>query len=91
MESVLPGQVVVSKAGRDAGKKFVVVSIINEIYVQIADGELRKIEKPKKKKLKHLRITHYVIDHIRQSLENNIRVTNAEIRKALNEITLDLQ
>jgi ribosomal protein L14E/L6E/L27E len=91
MESVLPGQVVVSKAGRDAGRKFVVVRIINELYVEIADGDLRKIEKPKKKKLKHLRITGHVIDHIRQNIENNVRVTNAEIRKALAELAIELQ
>lgn len=91
MESVLPGQVVVSKAGRDAGRKFVVVSIINELYVEIADGDLRKIEKPKKKKLKHLRITGHVIDHIRQNIENNVRVTNAEISKALAELAIELQ
>lgn len=91
MESVFPGQVVVSKAGRDAGRKFVVVSIVNDLYLEIADGDLRKIEKPKKKKLKHIRTTDHVIEQIRHKLENNVRVSNAEIRKALAELTIELQ
>ena len=49
------GQFVLSIAGRDKGKIFVVTEIIDENYVMIADGMLRSINKPKKKKLKHLR------------------------------------
>ena len=48
------GQVVYSKAGRDKGKKFIVVDIVDELYVMISDGDLRRIENAKRKKLKHL-------------------------------------
>ena len=48
------GELVCSKAGRDAGRKFVVVGIVDNRHVLISDGSLRKIEKPKKKKIKHI-------------------------------------
>jgi len=81
--SVALGQVVVSRAGRDSGRKFVVVRVIDELYVELADGDLRKIDKPKKKKVKHLYITEEVIDSLGEKLRNNVRITNPEIRKAL--------
>lgn len=80
------GQVVHSKAGRDRGRKFVIVGIENELFVRICDGDLRKIEKPKKKKLKHLELTDQVIEKLEQKLRRNEKVTNSEIRKALENI-----
>ncbi|MDF2523188.1 MAG: ribosomal protein [Clostridiales bacterium] len=77
------GQVVNSKAGRDAGKKFIIVGIIDQTYVQISDGDLRKIESPKKKKLKHLELTGTIIEPISEKFRSELKVTNSEIRKAL--------
>ena len=44
------GSVVLSTAGRDKGRFFLVVAIVDDKYVKIADGELRPQEKAK---LKH--------------------------------------
>ena len=77
------GQVVFSKAGRDKGKKFIVIDIIDELYVMISDGDLRRIENAKRKKIKHLQITGEVILPLSDKLEKKVRVTNSEIRKAL--------
>ena len=77
------GQVVFSKAGRDSGRKFVVVGIVDELHVLISDGDSRKIDKPKKKKLKHLEIMGQVPDDLQKKLKNGQSVTNSEIRRAL--------
>jgi large subunit ribosomal protein L14e len=77
------GRVVVSKAGRDAGRRFVVVNVLDDLYVEVADGDLRRVEKPKKKKIKHLDITDETIESIAEKLRSNGRITNAEVRKAL--------
>ncbi|WP_010246778.1 KOW domain-containing RNA-binding protein [Acetivibrio cellulolyticus] len=79
------GQVVYSKAGRDEGKKFIVIDIIDEFYVMISDGDLRRIENAKRKKVKHLKITGEVIIPLGDKLEKKVRVSNSEIRKALSE------
>ena len=47
------GQIVFSKCGRDQGKPFVIVSIEDE-YVYLVDGNLRKVDNPKLKKHKHI-------------------------------------
>lgn len=49
------GQVVKVSLGRDQGNLFFVVKIINNEYVLIADGKKRKLDKPKLKKVKHLK------------------------------------
>lgn len=48
------GRVVFSKAGRDAGHYFVVVAVLDKDHVAIANGCQRKVDNPKKKKIKHL-------------------------------------
>ena len=48
------GRVVFSKAGRDQGHYFVVVEVLDENHVAIANGCQRKVDNPKKKKIKHL-------------------------------------
>ena len=59
------GQVVFSKSGRDKGRSFIVVSVEEE-YAYLADGDLRKVENPKRKKNKHIQRTNDVIDWIKQ-------------------------
>lgn len=49
------GDIVISRAGHDSGKAFVVTSVVSEGFVLIADGKSRKIENPKLKRAKHLR------------------------------------
>lgn len=49
------GTVVVSTAGHDKGTVFAVMGFADGAHALIADGKLRKIEKPKKKKRKHLK------------------------------------
>ena len=46
------GRIVYSRAGRDAGSHYVVVELIDDAYVAIANGCLRKVDNPKKKKMK---------------------------------------
>ena len=76
------GVVVYSKAGRDSDRKFIIMDIINEEYVYIADGDLRKVEKPKRKKIKHLIITDRVFDDVLSKKT----VSNSEIRKFLQSL-----
>ncbi len=52
-----PGRIVRSLAGRDQGRLFVVIREVDEDFVLIADGDLRSMAKPKKKRRKHLRAT----------------------------------
>ena len=76
------GDKVCSTAGRDAKKCFFVVEILDEQYVLISDGKTHKVEKPKKKKIKHLSFEGFS-EEINQKLINNVALTNPAVHKAL--------
>ena len=78
---MLKGTVVISKAGRDKGNFFIVLKT-EDNYAYIADGNLRRVDRPKKKKLRHLQLTNYVSQRI---LSSEHEITNSEVRKALAE------
>lgn len=71
------GSVVIADAGRDSGGCFAVVGL-DEKYCFIADGKSRKLEKPKRKNIKHIRTTDSMIDL------NDI--TDKKLRRLLREL-----
>lgn len=77
------GEVVFSLSGRDAGRFYLVTEIIDDEYVSIVDGNLRRIDSPKKKKIKHLKTEGVVIDKIREKLEQDKKIFDAEVKSAL--------
>jgi ribosomal protein L14E/L6E/L27E len=77
------GRLAESRAGRDEGKIFMILDIIDEQYVHITDGSLRPKDKPKKKKLKHLKLLPEVLESIAGKLKEGTKVFDAEIRSAI--------
>ena len=78
------GDIVVSVAGRDCGRCFLVIGSAGDGYVLLADGRRRRVEKPKKKNLRHVRkwkSSEEMIAYRAFSME----MTNAEIRRVLSK------
>jgi ribosomal protein L14E/L6E/L27E len=75
------GQFVKSKAGRDKGNVLIVFGIVDEQYVLVVDGDLRKLEKPKKKKVKHLSKIGEVDMEIQNVMTADEPFNNAWLRK----------
>ena len=82
------GRVVNSNAGRDKGKLFIVIDIIGDEYLLLTDGDLRKIEKPKKKKIKHVKFTDICLEEIRTKLGKHDKITNAELRRTIRALDI---
>ena len=73
---------IVSKAGRDKGQLFYVIDA-DEQYVYLADGKSRKLEKPKRKKRKHVEQVPRTESRIAEKIRNGEQVLNSELRKEL--------
>lgn len=73
---------VVSKAGRDQGQLFYVIDA-DEQYVYLADGKSRRLEKPKRKKRKHVQQVPRTESRIAEKIRNGEKVLNSELRKEL--------
>ena len=82
--------IVISLNGRDAGKRFIVIETDNE-YSLIADGKGRRLEKPKRKKNKHLEFEGKADDFIAEKLQTGEKITNNEIRRFLAAFTAESQ
>ena len=80
---ITPGCVVRSKAGRDEGRRFIVLSLDGEEFAYVADGDLRKVEKPKLKRIKHLYVTEELVSSLQSKLLAGERVENHELRACL--------
>ena len=83
--------VVVSTAGRDQGNLFYVVGT-DPIYLMLANGKDRTLEKPKRKKRKHTRKVLRSETRVAAKLVSGDKVLNSELRKDLAYLkkTLDL-
>ena len=85
-EADMAGQIVVSKCGRDSGLTLVVIGVCEEEFLFVADGRHRKVEKPKKKRLKHLKYTGLYSEKLRSMLLSNRQITNRQVREELNRL-----
>ncbi|GAB6085475.1 RNA-binding protein [Alkaliphilus crotonatoxidans] len=80
------GQVVRSTKGRDQNHVFIVIGKVDEDHVLIADGDLRRMEKPKKKKVKHLAKFNIISHEVKDRIINQIKINNAFVRKELERL-----
>ena len=79
----LIGRIVYSKAGRDKDKYFMILDVLNEEFVYLVDGDLRRLERPKKKKIKHLIFTDKICDEVKDIILKGKRLNDATVRKAI--------
>ncbi len=77
---ICKGSLVYSRAGRDKGGLFLVLSA-EKNYAFIANGETRSVSKPKKKNIKHLNKTNTVLE---LDFEN---ISDSAVRKVLKNKT----
>lgn len=80
---IRPGDIVISKAGRDKGRPLIVLENIDENFVLLVDGDLRPLEKPKRKKLLHLQRTNRTTEKLDEARASK---NNALLRKELQRL-----
>ena len=74
--------VVVSTAGRDTGEWFYVIAQ-DPIYLFLANGKDRPLDKPKRKKRKHVQKVLRSETRVAEKLRNGDKVLNGELRRDL--------
>lgn len=77
------GRYVRSRAGRDKDRILIIIGILDSQHVLVADGMLRTVGNPKKKKLKHLVITDRVAEDIAEIISMKKKLLDADLRKAV--------
>ncbi|HHU52156.1 MAG TPA: hypothetical protein GXZ36_10095 [Firmicutes bacterium] len=80
------GQLVTSIQGRDCGQNYIIIGFIGDYYLLVADGVRHKLDKAKKKNLKHVKVSLQVDRTIEAKLTAGQRVTDEEIHCALQNL-----
>jgi ribosomal protein L14E/L6E/L27E len=60
--------------------------VINERYLLLSDGDLRKIEKPKKKNIRHIRLTALRADEVIRIINSGGIPANHVIKKNIKHL-----
>lgn len=88
------GQLVQVTQGREQGKLAIIIKIIDNRFVLLADGDKRKYDRPKKKNVHHISLTSIISEEVRKSLLETDRVSNGKLRFAIskyeNEVVTEL-
>ena len=87
--TMIPGRVVLSTQGRDEGRYFIILEVIDDNFVYMADGLTRKIDHPKKKRIKHLRPKPIVVNVDGSTLPNK-HLQDSDLRRYLRENGLEI-
>ena len=81
-KEVVPGDFVTSISGRDKNGYYVVMSSCGK-FVEICDGDLHKVDKLKKKNIKHIKGADAFDEMLKKKISGREKVSDSEIRKAL--------
>ena len=71
MERFEVGMLAKSEAGHDKDNVYVIIAM-DDSYVYLADGRVKTVEKPKKKKYKHIQIIRKINEDI--SVTDNVAI-----------------
>ena len=82
--------VVLSTTGRDKGKLFYVIGIEDD-YLFLATGKDRTLDRPKRKKQKHVQKVLRSETRVAAKLMNGDKVLNSELRKDLAFFVKEMQ
>ncbi|MCL6444691.1 MAG: KOW domain-containing RNA-binding protein [Alicyclobacillus sp.] len=77
------GRIVEVIQGRDKGTYGIVIGHVDDRFVWIADGAKRKLDHPKRKNALHVRNTSQIAREIAEAINQNQKVTNAQIRHVM--------
>ncbi len=87
---IIISDVVSSTAGRDQGKLFYVIGA-DPVYLMLANGKDRTLEKPKRKKRKHVQKVLRPETRVAEKIASGDKVLNSELRRDLAYLSREMQ
>ena len=88
--NIYVSDVVVSTAGRDQGRLYYVIST-DELFLMLVNGKDRTLDKPKRKKLRHVQKVLRSETRVAAKLASGDKVLNSELRRDLAYFAREMQ
>lgn len=76
------GKFATSKSGHDKDTLYIIIKE-DDKYVYLTDGELKPLDKPKKKYRKHIQIINRIDETIQNKLDTKQCIYNEDIKRAI--------
>ena len=90
LPDIIISDVVMTTAGRDQGKLFYVIGT-DPVYLMLANGKDRTLDKPKRKKRKHVQKVLRAETRVAAKIASGDKVLNSELRRDLAFFSRGLQ
>lgn len=78
------GLAVVSRMGHDKGRLYIVAAVLNSDFILCTDGDVRPLDKPKTKRVKHVKAI--CLSEPAQTAIKSGKPTDAKIKKILRDL-----
>ena len=88
--NIYVSDVVVSTAGRDQGRLYYVIST-DEMFLMLVNGKDRTLDKPKRKKLRHVQKVLRSETRVAAKIASGDKVLNSELRRDLAYFAREMQ
>ena len=89
-DTIMISDVVISTAGRDRGQWFYVIKE-EPVFLYLVNGKDRTLDKPKRKKRKHIQKVLRSETRVAEKLKQGDKVLNSELRRDLAELSRAMQ
>lgn len=80
------GQMVESVQGRDCHHYYLIIGLIGDKYLTLTDGVKHPLAKPKKKNIKHVKVSMCVDKDLEERLLRGESLSNLQIRMAIERL-----
>lgn len=77
------GDIVISTAGRDENRVYIISKLVDNDFVLVVDGNFKKLQNPKKKRVKHLKTSGHKAEIIAEKFVSDKKVFDTEIYSAI--------
>lgn len=87
-QTIRPWQLVSSVAGRDTGQLYLVIRVAGDGFVELVDGDRRRVEAPKRKNARHVVAHEHVAVELAERARDGGAVKNSEVRSMLEQMAV---
>ena len=91
VEGLRFGQLVFTIAGRDRNQFYLIVGMIDDYYIEIADGSKHPVARAKKKNLKHVKVKMLIAKEIEEKLLKGEFIGDNHVSEAINRLKNELE
>lgn len=85
------GQLIISSSGRDSNQIGLIIGMIDDHYIEIADGIKHPVARAKKKNVKHVKVKMLIAKEIEESLLKGESIGDIQVKEAIQRLKNELE